>query len=81
VKIYTARRNLSRREKEAWGLHNLGMAEYYDRSFGKAVRYFRDVLKILPADVSATLLMERSVRYQKDPPPSAWDGVEVMTHK
>jgi class 3 adenylate cyclase/HAMP domain-containing protein len=81
VKIYTARRNLSAREKEAWGLHNLGMAEYYDRSFTRAVSYFRGVLRILPTDVSATMLMVRSQRYQREAPPDSWDGVEVMTHK
>ncbi len=81
VKIYTARRNLSEREKEAWGLHNLGMAEYWDMSFSKAAAYFVDVLKILPADTAATMLMERSRRYVKDPPPEGWNRVEVMMHK
>jgi class 3 adenylate cyclase len=76
VKIYTARRGLEPREKEAWGLHNLGMAEYYDRSFTRAVEYFRDVLKILPEDHPATLLLERSVRFQKEPPPEDWDGMD-----
>ncbi len=33
LRIYTARRVLSAGEKEAWGLHNLGMAEYFDRNF------------------------------------------------
>ncbi len=50
VKIYTARRDLSTAEREAWGLHNLGMAEYYERSFATACGYFRDVLKLLPGD-------------------------------
>ena len=81
VKIYTARRDLSTGEKEAWGLHNLGMAEYYDRSFAMARNYFRDVLKLLPHDAMAAMLQERSQHYMKNPPPSAWDGVEVMTHK
>jgi adenylate cyclase len=81
VKIYTARRDLSAGEKEAWGLHNLGMAEYYERSFAKAVGYFRDVLKLLPSDTAASMLLERSRLYAKNPPPPDWDGVEVMTHK
>jgi adenylate cyclase len=81
VKIYTARRDLGRGEKEAWGLHNLGMAEYYDRSFARAMGYFRDVLKLLPLDPMAVMLLERSQRYAKSPPPPSWDGVEVMTHK
>jgi class 3 adenylate cyclase len=81
VKIYTTRRNLTSMEQEAWGQHNLGMAEYYDRAFARASRSFRDVLRILPADVPATKLLERSLRFQKDPPPADWDGVEVMAHK
>ncbi len=81
VKIYTARKRLAAKEKEAWGLHNLGMAEYYDRNFAKAARYFADALRILPGDPVAGMLMERSRRYQRTPPPPNWDGVEVMTHK
>jgi len=81
VKIYTARRDLSAAQREAWGLHNLGMAEYYDRSFSRAIGYFKDALKILPRDLMAATLLERSKRYEKNPPPPVWDGVEVMTHK
>ncbi len=81
VKIYTARRTLGAPEKEAWGLHNMGMAEYYERNFAKAAGYFRDVLSILHSDRVAAMLMERSRRYVKEPPPPDWDGVEVMTHK
>jgi adenylate cyclase len=81
VKVYTTRRTLTKQEREAWGQHNLGMAEYYDRNFHGAARYFHDVLKALPGDVSATMLLERSKRFQAAPPPEGWDGVEVMTHK
>jgi class 3 adenylate cyclase len=81
VLIYTAKRKLSAKENEAWGLHNLGMAEYYERNFAKAGRYFRDVLKILPGDYVAEMLAGRSQLYAKTPPPSGWDGVEVMSHK
>jgi adenylate cyclase len=81
VKIYTASRSLTAAQKEAWGLHNMGMAEYYDRNFKKAEGYFRDVVKVLPADPVAGMLMQRSARYARNPPPDAWDGVEVMTHK
>jgi class 3 adenylate cyclase/HAMP domain-containing protein len=81
VKIYTARRDISAGEKEAWGLHNLGMAEYYDRSFSTAISYFRDVLKLIPRDPVAEMLLSRSQVHMKNPPPEAWDGVEVMTHK
>ena len=81
VKIYTAQRRLDAREKESWGLHNMGMAEYYDRSFSRAARYFTDVLKIFPKDMVAQMLLDRCLAYGKNPPPQGWDGVEVMTHK
>jgi adenylate cyclase len=81
VKIYTARRTLTAAENEGWGAHNMGMAEYYERSFARAAGYFRDALKAMPEDLVAAMLMERSQNYRKNPPPPEWDGVEVMTHK
>jgi adenylate cyclase len=77
IRIYTVRRSLEAREKEAWGLHNQGMAAYYERSFDKAVAHFRDALVALPGDEPATMLMERSARYAKNPPPAGWEGAEV----
>jgi len=81
VRIYTARRTLDPKEREAWGQHNLGMGEYYERNFANAARYFRDVMKLFPEDNVAQMLLERCQIYRKSPPPAGWDGVEVMTHK
>ena len=81
IKIYTAKKSLDGREKEAWGLHNMAMAEYYERNFAKAVSCFSDTLKILPGDDAAAILMERSRLYEKNPPLAGWDGVEVMLTK
>jgi adenylate cyclase len=81
VKIYTARRTLSPREKEAWDAHNEGMTQYYDRKFTAAAAHFREVLKILPGDGVASMLLRRCETYSRNPPPDGWDGVEVMTHK
>ena len=80
-KIYTVKKSLEEKEKEAWGLHNMGMAEYYEQNFAKAIGYFSDTLKILPGDDAARMLMERSREYGKNPPPAGWDGVEVMHTK
>jgi adenylate cyclase len=77
IRIYTVRRALEAREKEAWDLHGLGMAAYYERSFDKAAAHFREALGALPGDETATMLMERSVRYAKNPPPADWDGAET----
>ncbi|MGO9308602.1 MAG: adenylate/guanylate cyclase domain-containing protein, partial [Spirochaetia bacterium] len=78
VKIYTARRTLAPREKEAWEMLNLAMTEYFGRSFAKATGYFRDALKALPGDHAAAMLMERSTQFQKSPSPSDWNGMKVM---
>jgi class 3 adenylate cyclase len=78
LKIYTARRALAAQEKEAWGIHNLGMAEYHDRNFARAAAYFRDVLKILPGDHVASMILERCMQFAKAPPPSDWTGAKVM---
>ena len=77
VKIYTARRDLSAAQREAWGLHNLGMAEYHDRNFKRAAGYFRDVLKALPGDELATMFLERCARFDKEPPPESWNGIDL----
>ena len=36
--LHRATRRWTAAEKEAWGAHNLGMAEYYERSFARAAR-------------------------------------------
>jgi class 3 adenylate cyclase len=81
VKIYTARRQLHKTELEGWGLHNMGMSEYYERNFARAAEYFQDALRVMPGDNVAQMLLQRSRAYDRNPPPEGWDGVEVMTHK
>jgi adenylate cyclase len=76
MKVYTARSTLSAAEREGWGAHNMGMAEYFDRSFNRASEYFRDALKSMPGDPVASLILERSERFKKAPPPEPWDGTE-----
>jgi hypothetical protein len=75
LRIYTAQSSLDDKEKEAWDLHNRGMEEYYERKFAQAATRFREVVKILPGDDAAQILMERSREYEKDPPPADWNGV------
>jgi adenylate cyclase len=81
VKIYTAKKNPTAPEKEAWELHNAGMDEYYRRNFPRALSLFRDVQRILPADHTAGMLAQRAQGYLKNPPPRSWNGVERMTEK
>jgi adenylate cyclase len=77
VKIYTTRRTLSSKEKEAWGAHNLGMTEYFDRGFTTAAGYFRDALKAFPEDASAAMMLDRCTRFSAAPPPADWMGTET----
>ncbi len=77
IKIYTARRTLDARQIDAWGQHNLGMAEYHDRNFSRAAGYFRDVVKALPGDELAAMFLERCARFEKSPPPESWNGMDL----
>ena len=46
-KIYTARRALSGREKQAWTMHNAAMEEYFpNQNFDTALRLFEQVQKL-----------------------------------
>ena len=82
VKIYSAKLSLDGTEREAWAMHNAAMQEYYPgRHFASAARKFEDVGRMLPDDFASTLLRDRCLLYEKDPPPLDWDGVEIMKSK
>ncbi|MDR0494127.1 MAG: HAMP domain-containing protein [Treponema sp.] len=81
VKIYTVKRALSAAEKAAWPVHNQGMELYYRRSFREAAEKFREVYRLLAKDSNAESLYRRCADYASNPPPEAWDGVEVMKSK
>jgi len=81
VRIYAAKRALEAAEREAWGIHNAAMEEYYKRNFSSAARMFADVGRKLPGDFASQQLGARCALYEKNPPPREWDGVEVMTSK
>ena len=81
VRIYTAKAKLSPVEAEAWTLHNEAMELYFTQKFSEAADRFRAVQQRLPGDWSSENLLQRCTEYQKDPPPSNWDGVEIMKTK
>jgi adenylate cyclase len=81
VKIFTAKKNPTAAEREAWEIHNEGMDEYYRRHFPRALSLFRNVQRILPADDPAGKLIQRTQGFLKNPPPRSWTGVEQMTEK
>ena len=81
VRIFTVKNELPPEEQKAWPLHNQGMKLYYNRSFAEAVEKFNEVLALLPGDFNAENLRARCAEYASSPPPSNWNGVEVMKTK
>ena len=81
IKIYTVKKNLQAKESNAWTLHNQGMEFYYRRDFIEAAGCFAEVLKLLPRDFNAANHLKRCKTYAAAPPPSDWNGVEVMLSK
>jgi hypothetical protein len=81
VSVYTARSMLSPEEIKAWAVHEEAVGKYYARDFSSASALFREVLELLPGDFPASIYLERSVEFSRKPPPSEWDGVEVLTEK
>jgi class 3 adenylate cyclase/HAMP domain-containing protein len=79
--IFSAKRVLTPREEEAWGVHNQAALLYYKREFPRAASGFRRVLEILPKDMAATRFLRRSEVYASAPPPEDWTGVEEMLAK
>jgi class 3 adenylate cyclase/HAMP domain-containing protein len=81
VNVYTARSMLGPEESKAWGLHAKAVDIYYKRDFSAAAELFREVHELLPDDYPASIYLERAKDYERTPPPSDWDGVEVLTEK
>ena len=80
-KIFTARREITAREKEAWAYHHKALRFYYQKDFPEAARLLTSVRKLVPGDHLAGMFLERCERYRKSPPPADWNGLEVLTSK
>jgi adenylate cyclase len=81
VCVFTARAALSPEEAGAWPIHEEAIARYYRREFASAAEGFREVLSVLSDDEPASIFLKRALDYSRAPPPSDWDGVEVLTDK
>ncbi len=79
--IYTAYEGVNVRQEQALKIHHAAMARYYALDFKGARQYFDALLKIVPDDYLAGMYLERCKRYIADPPPSDWNGVEILTSK
>ncbi len=61
--------------------YNKGLASYKQRKWEEARLQFKMALEIKPDDGPSKLYLERCEHFQKNPPPSDWDGVFTMTTK
>ena len=61
--------------------YEAGLDAYFARDFIRAAERFDEALRLRPDDAAATILRERAVAYAASPPPSDWDGVQVMLVK
>jgi len=79
--IFTARRSLEDREKQAWILHYEGLKRYYRKDFQEAADFFRRAQELAPGDVISAIFYDRCQGYLKSPPPRDWTGLHVLTEK
>jgi adenylate cyclase len=66
---------------ECVGHYNDGLSEYRKRRWDRAVKSFREALRLNPKDKLAEIYVERSALYLQAPPPDDWDGTFVMKTK
>ena len=60
---------------------NQGIALYKERRWNEAVHIFENIGATDPDLYAAQVYLERCLELKKNPPPSDWDGVYVMTTK
>ena len=79
--IFTAKHSLSPKEEKGWAYHESAIKLYHKREFLRAAKYFMGVQKLMPNDYIAGMYIERCKKYLKTPPPSDWNGIEILTSK
>ncbi len=72
---------LSDIKKEVLSLFGKGRELYKQRAFSEAAEYFAKALELDEKDGPSRIYRDRCLAYLKNPPPSDWDGVFVMTSK
>jgi adenylate cyclase len=59
----------------------IGLTEYRNGHWQKAIKSFEEVLSMNPNDKAAKMYVDRCQRLEKTQAPGAWDGVFVMEEK
>jgi len=80
-KIFTACRELSEAQNNAWRLHHDGLELYYRRDFAAAAARFQEANRLLPDDVVSAMFYDRCQGFLKSPPPPEWAGLHVLMEK
>tara|TARA_B100001248_G_scaffold262329_1_gene257581 strand:+ start:4806 stop:7484 length:2679 start_codon:yes stop_codon:yes gene_type:complete len=62
-------------------LYNEGYHQYMQKNFEQAIALFDQALAIDPEDGPSILFKGRAEIFLREPPPSDWDGVFIMTTK
>ena len=73
--------NLEPAKAEVVSIYNEALLQYRGRDWDGALEKFFEALNIDQDDGPSITYVDRCERYQKDPPPDDWDGVETMTEK
>ena len=66
---------------DAVAAFNEGLARYREADFNRATEWFEEALQANPGDTLARRYRDQCLALIKDPPPSDWDGVAVLTEK
>src|SRR5262249_27721699 len=63
---------------EAIALYKQGLAAVEERNFEEAERLFSTILRMVPDERPASLMLERCREYVRKPPEPDWDGAILM---
>jgi proton glutamate symport protein len=75
--VYSVKGNIKESIKKLFAFYETGLRCYFDQDFKTAYKYFNTVHKNLPSDMPSKVMLERCVRYAKDPPRN-WDGTTAV---
>ncbi|MDR0599620.1 MAG: hypothetical protein LBG84_06005 [Treponema sp.] len=67
--------------KKLYQYYETGLGYYFDKKWDEGLRYFSSVLKYRPNDTPSKILLERCLRYKRNPPPPEWNGVFIQQSK
>jgi hypothetical protein len=74
--VYSVKGNIKEPIKKLFGFYETGLQYYFDGDFKTAYKYFNTVHKYSPFDMPSKVMLERCVRYAKNPPGN-WDGIAI----